>query len=93
VIGVTLGAGVTYFVQTRTQRSVWKREYGIKIAEEVYGKLYGNINPIITMLEKKSYERADFNAWEEIKLTHRYFMVDKKFRETRFFFKKNSNIL
>jgi hypothetical protein len=35
-----IGFGITYFVQTRTQKRAWKREYSVKIVETVYGPFY-----------------------------------------------------
>jgi len=34
---------------------VWKREYAVKIAEEVYGNLFKEVKSIISSLEEKIY--------------------------------------
>lgn len=80
LIGVVIGAGITYFVQTRTQKRMWKREYSIKIAEQIYGQLYGSIKSIIRTLERKHYSNVSFGFWDSTQEDHRYFMVDEKFR-------------
>ena len=43
-----IGSGITYFVQTRTQKRAWKREYSVRIVEEVYGSLFSGIKGIIS---------------------------------------------
>ncbi|MCW4025566.1 MAG: hypothetical protein NWF01_11120 [Candidatus Bathyarchaeota archaeon] len=82
VTGIVIGAGITYFVQTRTQKRLWKREYTIKITEQVYGELFGEIKIIINKLENDFNEQIILeNKWAQIQNDHRYFMVDQKFRE------------
>lgn len=75
-----IGSGITYFVQTKTQKRAWKREYSVKIAETVYGTLFGKVNYILRLLEKKVYHQLDFEEWRQIQVDHRYFMVEGKFR-------------
>jgi len=81
LIGIVIGAGIAYFVQTKTQNRAWKREYGVKIAEEVYGNLFKEMKNIIRLLEEK-YDThwISFDKWKEFQQDHRYFMVDKVFR-------------
>ena len=33
ITGVVIGAGITFFVQTRTQKRAWKREYALRNTE------------------------------------------------------------
>jgi len=75
-----VGSGITYFVQTRTQKRAWKREYTVKIAEEVYGSLFRHVKWIIPSLEEKHYRQLSFEEWRLIQDDYRYFMVDEKFR-------------
>ena len=75
-----IGAGITYFVQTRTQRKAWKREYSIKIAETVYGSLYRQVKSVVWSLEQKRLDPINFEEWGQLQQDHRYFMVDEKFR-------------
>ena len=75
-----IGSGITYFVQTRTQKRAWKREYSVRIAEEVYGSLFRGVKGIILSLKNKWYRHTDFSVWREMQDDHRYFMVDKGFR-------------
>lgn len=75
-----VGSGITYFVQTRTQKSAWKREYSVKIAEEVYGKLYHEIKQISSDLQEQRLSTVNFGQWQQFQETHQYFMVDKTFR-------------
>lgn len=81
LLGIIIGAGIAYFVQTRTQKRTWKREYSVKIVEEVYGALFRDIRTHIRNLEQKAYSRFGFQSWQEFQEDHRYFMVDEKFRE------------
>lgn len=53
LVGVAIGAGISYYVQTKTQERAWKREYSVKIAETVYGSLYREVKWIIWSLENK----------------------------------------
>ena len=81
LIGVAIGAGITYYVQTKTQNRAWKREYAVKIAEQVYGSLFKEIKNVLRSLEEKYYIYwINFGAWKEFQQDHRYFMVDANFR-------------
>lgn len=80
LIGQLIGAGISIFVRKRTLKMEWKREYFIKTAEEVYDSLFSNIKRIIMYLENRHYTPLHFN-WGEIQDSHRYFMVDEKFRD------------
>jgi hypothetical protein len=82
LIFLLIGFGITYFVQTRTQNRAWKREYAVKIAEEVYGLLFKDMKGIIQQLERKEYLYSDiaFSSWANFQQDHRYFMVDESFR-------------
>lgn len=80
LVGIIIGAGIAYFVQTRTQKRAWKREYSVRIAEDVYGPLFGAIESIILPLEDQWYRGLDFQEWQMIQDEHRYFMVEEKFR-------------
>jgi hypothetical protein len=81
LVGVAIGAGITYYVQTRTQNRAWKREYAVKIAETVYGSLFKQIKSIIGNLEQKYHiYYVDFSQWREFQEDQRYFMVDESFR-------------
>lgn len=81
LLGIMIGAGLTYFVERRSQKRTWKREYAVKTAVEVYGVLYNDLKSIIMVLEEKWYRYEDFRAWREMQDDHRYFMVDKEFRK------------
>jgi len=80
LIFLLVGFAITYFVQTMTQKRAWKREYSVRIAEEVYGSLFSGVKGIILSLKNKRYWYIDFNVWREMQDDHRYFMVDKAFR-------------
>lgn len=81
VAGVLIGAGVTYVVQTRTQKNSWKREYSVKIAEDVYGALYSEVSGIVADLETGRFFQLIFGKWGEFRKDHRHLMVTKEFRE------------
>ena len=75
-----IGWGIAYFVQTKTQKRAWKREYSIKIVETVYSDLFRTIKNNILSLESKGYRRITFGDWDTMQDDHRYLMVDEKFR-------------
>ena len=79
LLGIMIGAGLTYFVQTRTQKRTWEREYSIKIVEEVYGALFREIRSNIRTLKLKFYSGLSFQTWSTFQDDHRYFMVDEGF--------------
>jgi hypothetical protein len=82
VTGIFIGAGVTYFVQTRTQKRLWRRDYTMKITEQVYGELFGELKHIINQLQIDGLrDILPSGKWKQIQSDHRYFMVDEKFRE------------
>lgn len=77
-----IGFAATYFIQTRTQDRAWKREYAVKIAEEIYGNLFRQMKNIIECLEKKYYIYwISFEAWRDIQESHKYYMVSENFRK------------
>lgn len=82
LVGVAIGAGITYYVQTKTQNRAWKREYSVKIAEVVYGNLFKEIKSLIQKLgEKYCIYWISFGTWKEFQQDHRYFMVEKGLRD------------
>jgi len=81
LIGVVIGTVITYFVQTRTQRRAWKREYSVKIVEEVYAGLFKDLKSVIEELQGKYARVLSFRNWREIQTDHKYFMVEDKFRK------------
>lgn len=80
LIAVLVGFLASYFLQTKTQKRAWKREYSVKIAETVYGSLFRPIKWIIQSLERGHGGQLIFSEWGQIQEDHRYFMVDEKFR-------------
>ena len=80
LVGIIVGAGIAYFVQTKTQNRAWKREYSVKIVETVYSSLFKAATRIIPSLEKKYYRQISFGEWETMQEDHRHLMVDEKFR-------------
>lgn len=81
LVGVGMGAVITYYVQTKTQKNAWKREYSVKIAETVYGSLYSEVKTIISSLEKGTFYTISFGKWQEFQNDHRHLMVTEDFRE------------
>ena len=80
LLGIMIGAGLTFLVQTRTQKRTWKREYAVRIAVEVYGELFGGVKSISLSLKDSWYKSTGFIEWREMQDDHRYYMVDEKFR-------------
>ena len=81
LLGTVFGAGIAYFVTTRTQKRVWKREYAVRVAIDVYSDLFGAIKSVILGLGNKSFNYIDFQEWMLMQDDHRYLMVTKEFRE------------
>jgi high-affinity Fe2+/Pb2+ permease len=65
VVGAVVGAGISYIVQTKTQRNAWKREYSVKIAETVYAALYSEVKGILSLLERGIFYTVSFGKWRE----------------------------
>jgi hypothetical protein len=81
LIGIVIGAGITYFVQTRTQKRVWKREYALRNTEMVYGPLFEYVEGILRYNVNEAVpQRVPFIKWDEIKKTYQYLMIDNDFR-------------
>lgn len=81
LVGVLVGFLTSYYIQIKTEKRKWRREYSIQIAETVYGPLYRDIKWAVYTLENNPFSQVGFNVWNEIKDTHRYFMVDEEFRD------------
>lgn len=83
IISLLIGAGISYFVQTKTQKKAWQREYSIKIVETVYGNVYRNIQSILSDLRQKQnlFGGTSFDQWSEFKKDYKYLMVDEKLRQ------------
>ena len=82
LIGAVIGAGITYYVQTRTQKRAWKREYSIAIVEQVYGVICTEMKGIIMFLEKKyCVYRLGFDTWKQLQHDYKCFMVEESCRK------------
>jgi hypothetical protein len=46
-----IGAGITYFAQTRTQKRAWKRENSLTMRDKVYGPIFREVSMILENLE------------------------------------------
>lgn len=89
LVGIVIGAGITYFVQTRTQKRVWKREYTLETIEKVYGPLFEEIDQLLRYMTMETYSTLSTPKWQEIKSTYRYLMLDEDFkRRTEQFYKR-----
>ena len=81
LVSVLVGFFASYLLQTLTQKRAWKREYSVKIAETVYGALFGDLKTIIRILERGGYPQLNFGEWRDFQNDHRYIMVDERFRK------------
>lgn len=91
LISVVIGAVISLLAQIRTQKIEWKREYSVKVVEEVYSHLFRHINDFIRTKEMRGYERTGFVFWDEVQKDHRYFMVEKELRSGLDSFAKRVN--
>lgn len=84
LLAVLVGAGITYFVQTRTQKKAqeraWKREYTLDIIEKVYGPLFEEIDKLLRHMKNEYYEMLSTPKLWEIESTYRYLMLDEDFK-------------
>lgn len=80
LISVLIGAGISYFVTSRTQKRQWKREYAIRTVETIYAPLFDDLKGIARVLENKYYTQSSFTAWGAVRESHKYLMIDKPFR-------------
>jgi hypothetical protein len=94
LFSVGLGALLTYLVQTRTQRTEWKREAGLRKVDEVYGPLYEEINVLAPEFSQDTplnpysrYSDGPETAWGKIQQGYRYYLIDSELRKEldRFF--------
>jgi len=51
VTGAGLGAGLTYFVQTKTQERAWKRDDALNMRDKVYGPVFRGMSEILESIE------------------------------------------
>jgi len=51
LVGVAIGAGIAYYVQSRTQNRAWKREDAITMRDKVYGPIFREMNEILESME------------------------------------------
>lgn len=80
LVFLLLGAGITYFVQSRTQKKAWQREYSVKTAKTVFGPLYRDVTSMIAVLRRGDLGWARFGKWQEFQQDGTKFEVDEKFR-------------
>ena len=84
LLAVLVGAGITYFVQTRTQRKTqeraWKREYTLDIIQKIYGPLFEEIDTFLRYMRMEIYQSLSTPKWWEIKSTYTYLMLDEGFK-------------
>lgn len=89
LIGIIIGAGIAFFVQTRTQKRAWKREYTLETIEKVYGPLFEEIDQLLRYMTMETYFALSTPKWQEIKSTYRYLMLDESFKKnTEKFYEK-----
>ena len=80
IVGIVTGAGITFFVQSRTQKRAWKREYALKNTEAIYGPLYEDIDKVLSYCGE-AFHYVYSHKWREIKQTFQYLTIDEAFRK------------
>ena len=80
IVGIMIGAGIAIFVQSRTQKRAWKREYALKLVDEVYAPLYKELRSTVEGLKRMDYRGYWLSSWRDIQESHKYLMVDESFR-------------
>lgn len=80
IVGIVAGSVVTYFVQNRTQRRSWKRDFTIKNIETIYGPLYNASLKIYSSLlhidQVRSYSYLPKEVWDGIQNSYVYHMIE-----------------
>jgi hypothetical protein len=88
LFSVAIGSLLTYIVQTRTQKSAWKREAALRKVDEIYGPLYDEMNRISETLSEASplTPHPTFTlyppevGWRAIKAGYRYYLIEGDLR-------------
>lgn len=78
VTGVVLGTGLSLFIQSRTQKRIWKRELGLKNIDTIYGPLYREITANLAKGSpsvKSPFEMLSRSKWQRIKSDYLYHFV------------------
>ena len=69
-----IGAGITYFVQTKTQARAWKRENALTMRDKVYGPIFREMNEILESMELgKSPEWEITSRLKEMKTQYLFY--------------------
>lgn len=82
ILGVVAGFILSYFVQTRTQRRAWKRDYVIKSIDSIYGPLHDESIKIEETYNNTQrlgiYFPFIYNTWSTLKNNYKYHLIDDK---------------
>lgn len=86
IFGILVGIGLTFFVQSRTQRRAWKRDFTLKNIDLIYGPLFNEsliIEEGITNIDNsRHYFHLEKSEWEKIRNSYYFHMIeDEKFRK------------
>lgn len=85
VTGTLLGAVVTVWAQSRTQKSSWKRELAVRNADNVYGPLYNEVTQTLDKIKEMSaqtgYDLLESPVWSQISSQYQYYFIPDRLRE------------
>ncbi len=88
LVSVVTGSLLTYAIQSRTQKSAWKREAALRKIDDIYGPLYNELNRISASLGKDgpqffgvTFDPQKDPHWASIKPGFRYYLIEPDLRK------------
>ncbi len=88
LISVGIGSLLTFLVQSRTQKNVWRHEAAMRKIDEIYGPVYFEVNKISQQLASPGafyqityYQPPSGPTWSSISSGYHYFLVDSDLRK------------
>jgi len=79
VTGTLLGAVVTVYAQSRTQKTAWKRELAVRNADTLYGPLFNLLNSNLATIDRMSaqtgYLTLDDAFWKQITSQYQFYFI------------------
>lgn len=88
LVSVVTGSLLAYGIQSRTQKSAWKREAALRKIDDIYGPLYNELYRItaaLTVGQRKFFAAAPFDpqhdpSWATIQPGFRYYLIEPQLR-------------
>jgi hypothetical protein len=78
VFGVLLGTGISLWIQSRTQKRIWKRDLALKNIDTIYGPIYREITSNLAKgapTANTSFQTLSDSEWHRIRSDYLYHFV------------------